>query len=320
MTRPEPARIARLLRASRNCFIAVHQSPDGDTLGCGLALYSVLKRLGKTAVVFSVDPVPPSLSFLPYLDKVILREPPSAKFDTAVLMECSTPARAGDVSAVLEGAKTVINIDHHRTSSKYGTLNYVDKYASSASEMLYGIFTAMKVRLTRNEAACLYTGLVTDTGRFHYAVTSPRTHEVAAGLLAAGAPAAKINKQVYDVAPLSALKVLGLTLANLTLEHKGRTAMSILRLADMKAVGAVASDAEGVVNRGLMVPGVQVSVLFREDAGRINVNFRSSGRVDVSAIARSFGGGGHKNASGCKMRLPLGECRRLVLSAIKKSY
>ena len=94
--------------------------------------------------------------------------------------------------------------------------------------------------------------------------------------------------------------------------------MSILRLADMKAVGAVASDAEGVVNRGLMVPGVQVSVLFREDAGRINVNFRSSGRVDVSAIARSFGGGGHKNASGCKMRLPLGECRRLVLSAIKK--
>ena len=108
-----------------------------------------------------------------------------------------------------KGPKTVINIDHHRTSSKYGTLNYVDKYASSASEMLYGIFTAMKVRLTRNEAACLYTGLVTDTGRFHYAVTSPRTHEVAAGLLAAGAPAAKINKQVYDVAPLSALKVFG---------------------------------------------------------------------------------------------------------------
>jgi len=320
MTRPEPARIARLLKASRKCFIAVHQSPDGDTLGCGLALYSVLRRMGKKAVVFSVDAIPPSLSFLPYLDKVALREPPSDKFDTVIMMECSTPSRAGDVSSVLAGAKTIINIDHHRTSSRYGTLNYVDKTASSTAEMMYGIFKAMKTTLTRNEAACLYAGLVTDTGRFHFPVTSSRTHDVASGLIAAGAPAAQINKQVYDVAPLSALKVLGLTLANLTLEHGGRTAASTLRLSEMKAVGAVASDAEGVVNRGLMVPGVQVSVLFREDAGRINVNFRSTGRVDVSAIARAFGGGGHKNASGCKMRLPLKECQRLVLDAIKKAY
>ncbi|HOX22865.1 MAG TPA: bifunctional oligoribonuclease/PAP phosphatase NrnA [Elusimicrobiales bacterium] len=320
MQRPEPAQIARLLRKSRNCFIAVHQSPDGDTLGCALALYSVLRRMGKKALVFSSDPIPPSLSFLPNVQKVVLREPPERRFDTVVMMECSTPARAGNVCDVLAKAGTIINIDHHRTFTPYGTVNYVDKDASSTSEMLYGVFIAMKIRLTKREAACLYAGLATDTGRFHYPVTSPRTHEVAAGLLRAGAPAAKINKLVYDVAPLPALKVLGLTLTNLKLIHGGKTAVSELRLKDMKAVGAVASDAEGVVNRGLMVPGVQVSVLFREDAGRINVNFRSTGRVDVSALARSFGGGGHKNASGCKMRLPLAKCRRLVLGAIEKSY
>ncbi|NLO92487.1 MAG: bifunctional oligoribonuclease/PAP phosphatase NrnA [Elusimicrobia bacterium] len=320
MPEPEVARIGRLLRSGRSFFIAAHQSPDGDTIGCALALYSVLRRMGKKAVVFSTDPVPASLSFLPFFKKVKAGTPPAPGFDTAVLMECSSPSRAGNVAEILAAAKQVINIDHHRTSERYGTVNYIDKSASSTAEMLYGVFSAMKVKLTADEAACLYSGLVTDTGRFQFPVTSPRTHMVAAGLLEAGAPAAKINKLVYDVAPLPALKTLGLALHNLHLEHGGRTAVSTLRLKELRGVGAAASDAEGVVNRGLMVPGVQVSVLFREDQERVNVNFRSSGRVDVSAIARGFGGGGHRNASGCKMRLPFEECVSRVLSAIKKSY
>jgi len=318
---PSLAAIAHELQNSSSFFLAVHQNPDGDTLGCALCLQSVLERQGKTAFVFSTDPLPKYLSFLQGYDRVSVGVLPQGKhFDTAVMLECSNPKRAGDVSSVLAGVRCVINIDHHVTSDNYGHINHVDATASSISEIVFGMLDAMGVTLTPAEADCLYVGLATDTGRFHYKAATPLTHRTAARLIESGAKAWEINDRVYATKDFASLKLLGLALTRLELLHGGKTGVSYITTEDFKKYSATHQNTEDIVNYGLMPGGVKVSALFKEENGRITVNFRSRGEMDVSAVAKDFGGGGHKNASGCKSTLPLEEIKRLVLARIEKLY
>jgi len=317
---PHPAdelAVIRELKKRRTFFIAGHQNPDGDTLGCGLALASVLKRLGKKTYIFSADPVPENLLFLPGIKTIHAGKLPPGSFEAAVLLECSTPGRAGYLGGTLEKCGVVLNIDHHRTFEPYGHVNYVNPAASSTAEILYGFFEKMKIPLTRHEAECLYVGLATDTGRFHYPSTTARAHEVASGLIRAGAGTAEINNLVYSTRAFPALKLLGAALNRLELSDGGKTAVSFLTRKDIVSAGASTQHAEDIVNYGLMVPGTGVSVMFREEEGRIAVNFRSKGAVDVSLIAKKLGGGGHRNAAGCKLRVPLKEAMRKTLAVIK---
>jgi len=170
------------------------------------------------------------------------------------------------------------------------------------------------------KAEYLYVGLVTDTGRFHYPVTSARTHRVAADLIEAGVKPWKINDRIYATRALASLKLLGAALSKLTIVDGGRTAITSLTCNDFTEARALPQHTEYIVNQGLMVPGVRISVLFREEETRNSVNFRSKGNVDVSKIAKSFGGGGHRNAAGCKSNLPLEDLKVKVLSAVKTAY
>ncbi|MDD2773039.1 MAG: bifunctional oligoribonuclease/PAP phosphatase NrnA [Elusimicrobiales bacterium] len=305
------------LRGNETFFLAGHLNPDGDTIGCALCMASVLRRMGKHAWIYSADPVPDNLSFLHGASRIHVGKLPRRRFDAAILLECSTPKRGGNIGEVLSRVKTVINIDHHRTFENYGTVNYVDPTASSTAELLYGIISAMDIRLNSREAEYLYVGLATDTGRFHYPATTARTHRVAAALVEAGVKPSKVNDKIYSTRAFPALKLLGTALSNLTLCDGGRTAVSELTRADILAAKALPQHTEDIVNFGLMAPGVQVSLLFREEESRIAVNFRSKGLVDVSRIAKSFGGGGHKTAAGCKSTLPLEQIRPKVLAAVK---
>jgi phosphoesterase RecJ-like protein len=172
----------------------------------------------------------------------------------------------------------------------------------------------MNVHVTKTEAACLYVGIVTDTGRFHFPATSPRTLEIASRLLETGFKFSRINDLLYATKSLMALKLLGRALGSLELMSGGRLAIMSLNGADFSDSGASSEHAENIINFGMMVPGVRVAVLFREDADRMSVTFRSRGHVDVSLLAKSFGGGGHKNAAGCKMSAGLEEARKRVLA------
>ncbi len=315
--------VVKAIKKGRTFFLAGHQNPDGDTIGCGLCMASVLRRMGKKAFIFSTDPIPANLQFLPGVKKIAVGKLPSRReYDVVLLMECSSPSRAGDIGDILGKAGAVVNIDHHRTFEPYGDVNYVVPTASSTAELVAGLLARMGVKLTADEATCLYTGVATDTGRFHYPSTTGRTMRMAAGLLEAGAEAAKVNTLVYSTKPLAAVKLLGRALENLVVLDDGKAAVTRLTAKDFKDCSAQSQHTEDIVNYGLMVPGTEVSILFREEPekGRTAVNFRSKGRVDVSRIAKMFGGGGHKNAAGLKSSLSLGEIEKKVLAALRKEF
>ncbi len=310
-------RLEELIVNSETFFLAGHLNPDGDTIGSMLAIASVLKRLGKKVRLFSQDPVPENLRFLPNA-KSIRSRLPAARFDAAILLECSNPARGGNLEPVLKRCGKVVNIDHHKTSEFYGDINIVEPHSSSTAEIVYRLFHNMTVNVTRREATCLYTGMVTDTGRFHFPATSPRTLEIASRLLETGFKFSRINDILYATKACEALKILGRALESLELKAGGRLAVLTLKASDFKEFEARSEHSENVINYGMMPPGVKAAVMFREEAERVSVTFRSRGHLDVSLVAKSFGGGGHRNASGCRMKAGLAAAREKVLSVLTR--
>ncbi|HOW90170.1 MAG TPA: bifunctional oligoribonuclease/PAP phosphatase NrnA [Elusimicrobiales bacterium] len=262
--------------------------------------------------------MPENLSFLPHAAGIRTGRPPARRrFDAAILLECSTPARGGDLSAVLRNSGKVVNIDHHKTSELYGDVNILESHSSSTAEIVYRLFYSMNVSVTKTEAACLYVGIVTDTGRFHFPATSPRTLEVASRLLETGFKFSRINDLLYATKSFTALKVLGRGLERLELLAGGRLAVMSLERSDFVSLGASPEHTENIINYGMMVPGVKAAVLFREDGDRLSVTFRSRGHVDVSLLAKRFGGGGHRNAAGCKIKAGMREGRKKVIEGIQ---
>ena len=310
-------RLEELIVNSETFFLAGHLNPDGDTIGSMLAIGSVLKRLGKKVRLFSQDPVPENLRFLPHASSIRSRQP-KGKFDAAILLECSTPARGGSLEPVLKRCGKVVNIDHHKTSEFYGDINIVEPHSSSTAEIVYRLFHNMTVNVTRREATCLYTGMVTDTGRFHFPATSPRTLEIASRLLETGFKFSRINDILYATKACEALKILGRALESLELKAGGKLAVLTLKASDFKDFDARSEHSENVINFGMMPPGVKAAVMFREEAERVSVTFRSRGHLDVSLVAKSFGGGGHRNASGCRMKAGLAAAREKVLSVLTR--
>ena len=308
-------RLEDLIANSRTFFLAGHLNPDGDTIGSMLAIASVLKRLGKKVRLFSQDPVPENLRFLPQARSIHSRVP-AGKYDAAILLECSNPARGGNLEAVLKRAGNVVNIDHHKTSEFYGDINIVEPHSSSTAEIVYRLFYNMNVNVTRREASCLYTGIVTDTGRFHFPATSPRTLEIASRLLETGFKFSRVNDLLYATKACEGLKILGRALESLELKAGGRLTVLTLKDSDFKELGARSEHSENVINYGLMPPGVKAAVMFREEEGRVSVTFRSRGHLDMSAVAKAFGGGGHRNAAGCRMKGTLHAVREKVLGVI----
>jgi len=310
-------RLEELIVSSETFFLAGHLNPDGDTIGSMLAIASVLKRMGKKVTLFSQDPIPENLRFLPQARSVRSRLP-KGKFDAAILLECSVPSRGGALEPVLKRAGKVVNIDHHKTSEFYGDINIVEPHSSSTAEIVYRLFHNMTVKVTRREATCLYTGMVTDTGRFHFPATSPRTLEIASRLLETGFKFSRINDLLYATKACESLKILGRALESLELKYGGKLAVLTLKVKDFKDFDARSEHSENVINYGMMPPGVKAAVMFREESERISVTFRSRGHLDVSLVAKSFGGGGHRNASGCRMKATLDVARAKVFAALSR--
>lgn len=300
-------------------FLAPHLNPDGDAIGSMLAFYSLLRRLNKKVCLFSQDPPPSNLYFLKHLKRIKRTLPKRIPRGTvAVLFECSVPKRAGEISSVLSRCSRVVNIDHHKTAEYYGDINIIDHLSSSTSEIIYRFFYDIKLKIHRDEAACLYTGIVTDTGRFHFPATSPRTHEIAARLLQEGFDFSKINDIIYATKPYKSLKILGRALESLKLLKGSEVAVMKIRASDFSYFKAANEHTENIINYGMMIEKVKVCVLFKEEDGRVIATFRSKGNTDVSKIASVFGGGGHKNASGCKLAMPLEKAEQKVLGEIFK--
>jgi phosphoesterase RecJ-like protein len=245
-------------------------------------------------------PIPFEYRFMP-LDDLVRGDPDELLGRPLLSLDAANEARLGSDQRLLTEASFVAVIDHHHDNSRYGTVNLVVAEASSTSEVLRDVFGELKVRLTPAIAEALYIAIVTDTGRFQYANTSPKTLRLAAELVDAGADAHRIFQHVYETIELSKLKLLARALEHVEVYEGGRLVITFLERDDYEQTGASSGASEGVIDSLRAVAGVEMSALISEppERDRRRVSLRSSrDRLDVSEIARSGGGGGHRQAAG----------------------
>ena len=292
------------LRRHERFLVATHENPDGDALGSMLAALLGLRALGKDALAYlgGALPLPTEFAFLPLAE--VLREPPADLSERVLLaLDCANARRLGPDEGVLERAPLVVDVDHHHDNTRFGAVNLVVADASSTAEIVVDLLSALGVALDPLIAQALYVGLVTDTGRFQYANTTPRALRVAATLAEAGADPNAIFRHVYETVEFPKLKLLGRALDRAALHADGRLLVSYLLRSDFAAVGADEGFADGIIDTLRQTEGTEVVALMREPillggpARRVSLR-SSTEAIDVSAIARQRGGGGHRQASG----------------------
>ena len=310
------------IRKHKKFLISAHINPEGDSLCSQLAMKELVTALGKEAVIVNNDPVPDHYKFLPGIGKLSTDLAGKVDFDAALILDCPTLKRIGGVADMIGREKTVINVDHHISSERFGNVNWVDSDASSTGEMVYKLFKEMNVPLTREIALCLYIAILTDTGSFNYDNTSAITHEIASDLLGYGLEPGSVSESVYERRTLIDIKLLGLVLSTLKVNRSGEIAYLAITRKMIAETGADISKSEGFVNYARSIDGVKVAALFKEDAkdaNKINVSFRSKSGVDVNKIASFFGGGGHVKASGCVLEGTLADAEAKVVAKIEEA-
>ena len=297
-------RVVEALRAHDRFLVTTHENPDGDALGSLLGATIALRSLGKDAVMYLAGdaPLPGEYGFLPLEE--LRRELPADTEDRVLLaLDCANESRLGPSPAPLERTKLVIDIDHHHDNTRFGAVNLIVADASSTAEIVRDVLSELGVALTADIAEALYVGLVTDTGRFQYSNTTPRALLLAAELVEAGADVQSIFQHVYENVKFAKLKLVGRALEHARLLDGGRLVVSYLLRSDFAEAGAVEPYSEGIIDYLRQVEGAELVALIREpprdDGPTHRVSLRSNSElVDVSAIARASGGGGHRQAAG----------------------
>ncbi|MDR3256814.1 MAG: bifunctional oligoribonuclease/PAP phosphatase NrnA [Endomicrobium sp.] len=310
--------ISKIIKQSKTFFIAGHVKPDGDSLGSALALESVLNRLGKKACVYCADEVPLFLKFLKGADKIKKSVKKTDVFDCALILESINFARMGDIITPNQ-AKQIINIDHHLVYTNFGTVNYIAPFSASTAELVLNILEYMKIKLVKNEVESLYTGILTDTGRFQQINTTPHSHIACAKLMKYGIDVNEIYKKVYENGSINALKLQGIALCKIKTILDNKVSYIVLTKDMFKKSKAKNDDAEGIVNYTLRIKGVKVGCLFKEiDKKTTKISCRSVRGFDVLEVVSKFGGGGHKNAAGCTIKAGLNTSIKMMSSILKE--
>jgi len=314
-------KIAEIIRREKEFLIASHENPEGDAIGSILALGMGLRKMGKKVTIFNPDPIPEIIMFLPGAGKVIRRVPKNRRFDAAFALDCGDPKRLGDAFPKPERIKRLINVDHHASNTRFGDMNLVNPQASSTAEMVFDLLREIPVKISRPIGENIYTGILTDTGSFHYSNTTEKTFAVARECVLAGVRPWKIAERVYETQPLARLRLLPLVLKTLEIEEGGRVSSVIVTRRMLARAGAAPALTEDFINFPRSVIGTEVALLFREiEPTKYRVSLRSRGKVDVSRISRMFQGGGHPNAAGCTVEGTLGEVKTKVLSQVRAAF
>jgi bifunctional oligoribonuclease and PAP phosphatase NrnA len=292
-----PAELVERIRQGKRFVVASHQRPDGDAIGSAMSMALALRAIGKEAIVVT-DAIPP-VFLQPFPDVESIRITPEINeaFDAALIMECSDLSRTG-----VRGLdrSPVMNIDHHPGNTGYGAVNWVDESAAACGEMAYALIETIGAPLTKAVATHIYLAILTDTGSFHFSHLSPRTYDIARRCVEAGADPQWIARTHYDSNSLARVRIFGAVMNGMVIVEEGRVALLSITRETMTALGGTNDDLEGLINFPLTVKDIEAVAFFKEIGDHDwRVSLRSKGRVDVGAIARWQGGGGHTNAAGC---------------------
>jgi phosphoesterase RecJ-like protein len=310
--------IGLVLREHNRFAILSHVRPDGDALGCQIALALSLQQLGKEVRVWNEDGMLEKYSFLPRAE--LLTKPPAAPedVDVAVALDTAIQNRLGTAFAAVRSAKMWINIDHHLSNPGYGDLVYVDPTAPATGQIIFDLIKSQGFPFNREIAENLFAAISTDTGSFQYPKTSARTFEIAAQLVCTGIDVGRLNQQLYENYPRRRIELLRELLRTMRFESDGRVASFSLSLKTAAALQVLPEDNEGLIDHLRAIRGVIVAVFFEElSDGKVRVSMRSkTDAIDVCAICQKFGGGGHTLAAGARVRGTLAEVEQKVLEEV----
>lgn len=295
-----PSELVDAIRRGRRFIVASHQRPDGDAIGSAMAMALALRAIGKEATVVT-DAIPPVfLQPFPEVAGIQITPDAGGVFDAALIMECSELSRTG-----VKGLdrSPVMNIDHHPGNTAYGAINWIDESAAACGEMVFTLIEAIGAPLTKDIATHVYLAVLTDTGSFHFSHLTPRTYEVARRSVEAGADPQWIARTHYDSNSLSRVRIFGAVMNGMVIVDEGCVALLSITRRTMEELGGTNDDLEGLINFPLTVKDIEAVAFFKEIGDNDwRVSLRSKGPVDIGAIARANGGGGHTNAAGCSAK------------------
>ena len=312
------AEIAELLRTKQRFVVMSHVRPDGDALGCTIAMALCLRELGKDVTAWNEEGVLEKFRYLPGYEIVATPPAEPQEFEVALMLDTSVQDRVGACLPAVKRAGTWINIDHHVTNPRFGDLVHIDPSSPATGQIIYELFRNTGLPLTRAMADNLYVAISTDTGSFQYGGTTARTYEIAADLIRAGVNVSELSKKMYESYPRRRLELLRALLNTLRFSSGDRAASVCLTMAATAELGALPEDNEGLIDHVRASDGVIVAAFFEElPDGKVRVSLRSKdARVDVSKICGLFRGGGHPAAAGARVAGTLDDVRERVLAAI----
>ncbi|MBF0521652.1 MAG: bifunctional oligoribonuclease/PAP phosphatase NrnA [Candidatus Omnitrophica bacterium] len=315
-------KIIQTLKKNKTFLVTTHVNPDADGLCSQLAVAHYIRSLGgKKVYLINEESAPKRFDFIKGITQIkSVTEVKNLHYDVALVLDCGELSRIGKVKSVFDKNKPVINIDHHITNNRFGQINWVDDQASSTTEMIFLLLEEARSVITKDIALYLYAGMMTDTGSFRFENTTSRTHEIIARLMYFDIPVVELYKKFYEDIPSQDLKMLTKILNKFDLLFDGQVVCMVLGKAILSKVSADFDLREAIFKFLRNMKGAKIFVIFTEvSSQKTRVNFRSVATVDVSALAGHFGGGGHKQASGCTINKPIRQAKALVLNYLKKA-
>ena len=310
------AELSELILSRDNILILTHANPDGDTLGSGCALALALRSLGKRADVSNSEDIPEKYRFMTDLVPSIGYEP-----DYVISVDVADTQLLGRLNEEKFAGKIDLAIDHHEARKVVGRVSYIEPSSAACAEIIYLLVLEMGAEITKEIAACLYTGISTDTGCFKYSNTTARTHEIAAALMNSGLDISKINEEMFERKTFSFLKMQQLCLEGLELHFDGRMSLFVITRKMKNETGCGEEDYDYIIALSRQIQGVHIGVTFKEKSdGSFKVSVRTDETIDAAAFCSSFGGGGHKRAAGCSFDCGIDVAKRLFIEQAAKLF
>lgn len=317
----ETEEVLKFIERSRFVLVTTHARCDGDAIGSLLALGRFLRKLGRKVDMVVDDHVPAQYGFLPEVELVrVGPESVGKEYDLVIALDCAGLDRLEGIAGALPRGVPLLNVDHHASNDRFGTVNWVDVESAAVGEMVFDIIATRPAFFDYEIALSLYVSIVADTGRFSFSNTTSRSHRLAAELLEYGLKPAEITRHIYADKTIGELRLYTECLSTLRFSPDGRVAWARLTREMYESTGSKPRDSQEYVEAVKAVRGVELAILFRETerAGEVKASFRATGVLNAAEIAALFGGGGHARSSGATIKGNVEEAEKRVLPEVMR--
>ena len=308
------------IKEANHILLASHCDPDGDAVSSLLAMGLAIAKLEQKATIYNASPIPAVYRFLPSVERIVRHIKKANTYDVALVLDCGDLPRVGEASSTVSQIPVVINIDHHISNTGFGDIQLIDPMACSTAEIVYRLIKAMGVRIDKDIATSLYTGILTDTGSFRFSSTNQAAFAISNEL---GVEPHEVAQHVYGTYSLGRIKLLNLALDSIEISDNGKLSIMTVTDAMFAETKTQPEDVDGMINYARRIEDVKVAALIQEQKNgktdsngqcRYHVSLRSDGSVDVAAIAGSFGGGGHASAAGFQVATTLTKLKSDIIT------